>query len=618
MMITVTVATADVFDAKAFLKTLTTQPGVYQMLNAEKEVLYVGKAKNLKKRVSSYFQKQQTSSKTAALVKQIRHIEVLITNSENEALLLENNLIKRFRPRYNVLFRDDKSYPYIYLSEHPHYPRLEFHRGAKSQKGRYFGPYPSSGAVRESLQLMQKLFQVRQCDDNFFRNRSRPCLQYHIKRCSGPCVGLIAEADYAHDIHNAVLFLEGKNQQVINNWVKRMEEAAARLNFELAAKYRDQIGTLRRIQERQYVDSEGQEADVDVIAGCIQSGAACIQILFIRNGRLLGNRVYYPKIPSEIGLAEFFASFLPQFYLSTVVVNHIPREIILNSQPEDSDLLETVLTEQSRHPVKISAKVRSKRAQWLKIAENNAKQSLASYLSGKISMQQRFEALQQELGIASLPQRIECFDISHTMGEATVASCIVFDIHGPVKSDYRRFNITDITKNDDYAAMYQALTRRYKRLKETEAKMPDIIFIDGGKGQLSQAEQVVEELQLTGVILIAIAKGLGRKPGLETLFIAQQGAVVLKQDSMALHLIQYIRDQAHEYAITGHRQRRAKARNKSSLEVIPGVGAIRRRELLRQLGGLQEVKRASVDELTKVPGISKELAQTIYDYLRAE
>lgn len=605
------------FDAKAFIKTLTTQPGVYQMHNAEGEVIYVGKAKNLKKRVSSYFQKQHTSAKTTALVKQIQHIQIIITNSENEALLLENNLIKKFRPRYNVLFRDDKSYPYIYLSEHADFPRLEFQRGTKSPKGRYFGPYMSSGVVRETLQLLQKLFQIRQCDDTFFHNRSRPCLQYHIKRCSGPCVNLVSVENYQQDVRDAVLFLEGKNHQVIGRWIQRMEEASAHLDFELAAKYRDQIAKLRQIQEQQYVDSKGKAIDVDVIAGHIQAGAACIQVMFIRNGRLLGNRVYYPKIPGELSLSEFFASFLPQFYLNTSINNYIPKEIILNVQPEDKTLLEAVLAEQSGHNVKLTAYVRGERAQWLKIAANNAKQALVSFLAGKLSTQRRFEALQEELGLESLPERIECFDISHTMGEATVASCVVFDRSGAVKSDYRRFNIKDITPGDDYAAMHQALIRRYQKLKANEAKIPDIIFIDGGKGQLAQAEEVITELQLTGVTLIGIAKGLGRKPGLETLYLSGKGAVALNPDSMALHLIQYIRDQAHAFAITGHRQRRSNARKKSSLEGISGIGANRRRELLRRFGGLQELKRASVDELAKVPGISKNLAQKIYDYLNA-
>ncbi|CAM4418862.1 MAG: UvrABC system protein C [Legionellaceae bacterium] len=606
----------DTFDPISFLKTVTVEPGVYQMMNAAGDVIYVGKARNLKKRLSSYFQKKQHSPKTVSLVKQIHRIEIIVTNSENEALLLENNLIKRFRPRYNILFRDDKSYPYIFLSKHSTYPRLGFYRGMKKEQGRYFGPYPNSYAVRDSLQLMQKLFQIRQCEDTFFQHRSRPCLQYHIKRCTGPCVGLISPEDYQRDIENAILFLEGKNHTIIQNWVNRMEEASNQLNFELAVKYRDQITQLRHIQEQQYVESKGMDTDVDIIAGIIQSGEACVQILFIRQGRLLGNRVYYPKIPEEVPLSEFYNHFLPQFYLSSTRITAIPKEIILNKLPTECELLESVLTEQSGHKVKINSNVRSMRAKWIQIAENNAKQALTQYLTGKASMRKRFEKLKEDLGLPFLPQRLECFDVSHTLGEATVASCVVFNRDGPVKQDYRHFNITDIPKGDDYAAMHQALLRRYKKLKLIEAKIPDIIFIDGGKGQLAQAEQVMEELQLTGVTLIAIAKGLGRKPGLETLFISGKGSIILASDSTALHLIQYIRDEAHAFAVSGHRQRRSKVRKTSSLENIPGIGVARRRELLRQLGGLQEVKKASVEELAKVPTISKSMAQKIHDYLR--
>jgi excinuclease ABC subunit C len=620
------------FIPSEFIRTLTTHPGIYQMLGKTGEVLYVGKAKNLKKRVSSYFQRQTSNAKTTALVKHITGINVIVTASENEALLLENTLIKQLKPKYNVLFRDDKSYPYIFISGHPDYPRLDFYRGSKSQKGRYFGPYPSTLAVREALHLIQKLFKIRQCQDSFFRHRSRPCLQYYIQRCSGPCVGLIDPKIYQQDVEHAVLFLEGKNQDVLQEWATRMETASAALDFEKAAQYRDQIAKLRQIQERQYV--QGTSGDVDVVAVAKTSGtAACIQVLFIRGGRLLGNKVFFPKLSAEITEPELIASFLPQYYLTEVLTQTLPKEILVNIEPNEREWLETALADQCGHSVKITSQVRGERARWLQTAIKNAKQALTAHISNKINQSQRMEALQVALKLDAIPQRLECFDISHTMGEATVASCVVFNTEGPVKSDYRRFNIKDITPGDDYAAMRQALTRRYIRLKKDlkneDSKFPDILFIDGGKGQLSQAEAVLEELQITGILLVGIAKGEDRKPGLETLFIsgaiaesgegrAKPRAYNLPSDSLALHLIQQIRDEAHRFAITGHRQQRAKKRTTSTLESIPGVGATRRRELLRHFGGLSEIKRASIEELAKVPGINQALAERIYEALHGE
>lgn len=600
------------FDAKAYLKTLSSRPGVYRMLNAAGEVIYVGKARNLVKRVSSYFSRSVTTAKTRALVSQIVNIEVTVTHTENEALILENNLIKELRPRYNVLLRDDKSYPYIFLSA-DQFPRLAYHRGAKRTQGRYFGPYPSAGAVRETLNLLQKLFRVRQCEDTFYSNRSRPCLQYQIKRCTAPCVDYVSAAEYADDVRLATLFLEGKDSQVIDELVRQMEIASAKLEFERAAQYRDQIASLRRVQERQYVSGTG--GDLDVIVSAYEKGVGCVQVVFIRGGHQLGNKTFFPGHTQDTDVAEILAAFLPQYYLG----KQVPAEILVNQPMEDQQLLEEVLSEQAERKVSISHNLRGDRARWVQMAVINVDDALRRHLASKSGMRQRYEALQDALELDSTPQRLECFDISHTMGEATVASCVVFNDEGPLKSDYRRFNIEGITPGDDYAAMHQALTRRYTRLKEGEGKLPDILFIDGGKGQLAEAQKVLEELQVSDVVLVGVAKGPERKAGLETLFLyGHEQPIILPTDSPALHLIQQIRDEAHRFAITGHRQRRAKTRSTSVLEGIPGVGPKRRRDLLKQFGGWQEVARAGVDDLLKVKGISRDLAQKIYDALHPE
>jgi excinuclease ABC subunit C len=605
----------DSFDYKAFLKTLTTRPGVYRMLDAEGTVIYVGKAKNLKRRVSSYFSRHDSSPKTRSMVSRIRNIEIAVTNTENEALLLENNLIKALRPRYNILLRDDKSYPYIYLSD-DEFPRLSLHRGRRSKKGRYFGPYPSAAAVRESLNLLQKLFPVRQCEESFYRNRQRPCLQYQIKRCSGPCVELIDRESYREDVRHAVMFLEGKDNAIIDELVRKMEAASAALDFERAARYRDQIANLRRVQEKQFVMGGG--GDLDVIAVALKDGVGCVQVFFIRNGRNLGNKSYFPQHTAEADSAEILAAFISQYYLGGSE-HPIPGEILISEHLPEQALLEQVLSEQAERKVSLSDRLRGDRARWLQLARTNAEQALSSHLATRQNIINRFEALREALGLDELPQRIECFDISHTMGEATVASCVVFDTNGAVKSDYRRFNIEGITPGDDYAAMEQALTRRFKRLKEGEGKYPDILLIDGGKGQLRQAEKVLEELQVIGVILIGVAKGPTRKPGLEQLILSGHSTpIILPPDSPALHLIQQVRDEAHRFAITGHRQRRAKARRTSSLEGIPGLGPKRRQQLLRQFGGLQEVARAGVEDLMVIKGISRKLAQSIYDAFHAD
>ena len=606
------------FDSKAFLQNLTTLPGVYRMLDADGTVIYVGKAKNLRRRVSSYFSRQDNSAKTRALVAQIQQIEIAVTHTENEALILENTLIKEHQPRYNILLRDDKGYPYIYLSDEA-FPRLSFHRGRRDKPGRFFGPFPSASAVRESLNLLQKLFPVRQCEDSFYRSRSRPCLQYQIKRCSAPCVDYVSAEEYGEDVRHAVMFLEGKNSAIIDELVRRMAEASDALEFELAAHYRDQIANLRRVQEKQYVMGSGS-GDLDVIAAVARNGVGCLQVFFIRNGRNLGNKTWFPRHTADSDEAELLAAFLPQYYLSGGSQERpIPPEILVNQALPEKALLEGVLTEQAGRKVTISHRLRGERSRWLQLASTNAEQALSAHLANKLNIMGRFEALQEALQLDDLPQRIECFDISHTMGEATVASCVVFDTNGALKSDYRRYNIEGITPGDDYAAMHQALTRRFKRLKEGEGKFPDILLIDGGKGQLSQAEQVLEELQVIGVVLIGVAKGPSRKPGVEQLLLSgQEQPIILPPDSPARHLIQQVRDEAHRFAITGHRQRRAKARRTSPLEGIPGLGPKRRQQLLRQFGGLQEVARAGIDDLTRVKGISRQLAQAIYDAFHSE
>ncbi len=601
------------FDSAAFLGQLTTRPGIYQMQGAKGDVLYVGKAKNLKKRVESYFSGQPLPTKTMMMVKQIVNIDVIVTHTESEALLLENNLIKEYKPKYNILLRDDKSFPYLFLSTEHAFPRLSFHRGAKRKKGRYFGPYPSAGAVRDSLQLLQKVFPVRQCEDSFYQNRSRPCLQYQIKRCAAPCVDLISQEAYQADVNHTILFLEGKSQQLIEQLIKTMNSAAEALHYEVAARYRDQIAQLRRVSEKQYVSGSG--GDIDVVACVSEGGMVCVQVFFIRSGRNLGSKTFFPKQAKNATAGDVLAAFLPQYYLG----KSPPSEIIINCALADEVLLSDVLGEQAGYKVIVKSRVRSERARWLTMAADNARESIVMQLTNRAGSQKRLEALQEVLKLDELPQRLECFDVSHTQGEGTVASCVVFEMGEPYKSDYRRFNIKNITRGDDYAAMRQALKRRYQRLKEESAKLPDILFIDGGKGQFNIAKAVLEEVQLNGVMLIGVSKGEGRKPGLETLHIEGfEGGVKLPADSPALHLVQQVRDEAHRFAITGHRQRRAKIRTTSTLEGVPGLGPKRRRVLLSHFGGLQEVMRAGIDDLAGVPGISRQLAQKIYDFFHVE
>jgi excinuclease ABC subunit C len=602
------------FDSKSFLNKAPNLPGVYQMSDKEGNVLYVGKARNLKKRLASYFTRTVSDSKTKTLLEQIADISLTLTKSDNEALLLENNLIKELKPRYNVLLRDDKSYPFLFLSAHEDFPRLDFHRGPRRLAGSYFGPYSSSGAVRETLTLLQKLFKIRQCSDSFFANRSRPCLQYHIKRCTAPCVGYIDSETYLANVKHAELFLKGKNNLVIDELAKKMEEAADKLEFETAAKIRDQIVSLRRIQERQYITS--YEGNTDIIAIASKLGEACIHVLTIRSGRLIGSKSYFPNMPKNEDDDHVLSAFLPQYYLNPIRREAIPNQVLLNITLLDRQWIQNALSESLDKRITFSDRCRGKKLQWIKMANTNAEYTLEGHLSGKASIYRRLEGLQKALNLANIPQRLECFDVSHTTGEATVASCVVFNIEGPLKKDYRRFNIHGIKEGDDYGALRQALSRRYTRIKTGEGELPDILFIDGGKGQLHQAEIVLEELQVSGVMLIAIAKGEGRRPGLETLYISgRDQPLSLSPDSMALHLVQQIRDEAHRFAITFHRQKRGKARSKSVLEQIPGIGAKRRKELLRQFGGLQELKRASVEDIAKVHGINLGLAQKIFDSL---
>jgi excinuclease ABC subunit C len=603
------------FDYKTYLADLTQKPGVYQMFAADGGILYVGKAKNLKRRVASYFRATGLTTKTMALVARICRIEVTVTASETEALLLEQSLIKTLLPPYNILLRDGKTYPYILLSKHAS-PRISFYRGQKTGAGEYFGPYPNSGAVRESLQFLQRTFLLRPCQDSVFKNRSRACLQYQIKRCSAPCVDLISEADYQRSVEQAKLFLRGKNTELLKQLADEMEAASMALEFEQAAALRDKIVALRTIQEKQYVD--GESGDLDIAACEVKGNIACVQVIYVRAGRILGSKSYFPKLRLVPSAAEVLSAFLPQFYLASSA-REIPREILVNIAPEDSDVIASALTEQAGRKVVINDKVRANRARWLRLAANTAATNVASRIADKQHTHQRFEALQQALSLSDMPERLECFDISHTSGESTVASCVVFDNNGPLKSDYRIFNINGITAGDDYAAMEQALSRRFKRLQQGEGKMPDVLLIDGGKGQLNKAQQVMDELGIDNVLLVGVAKGVTRKPGFEQLFIGrQQRNLVLRSDHLALLLIQHVRDEAHRFAITGHRQRRDKTRKTSSLETIAGVGPKKRRELLRHFGGLQKISSASVESLAKVDGISEKLAADIYAALHNE
>ena len=606
---------AALFDAKAYLKNLSSAPGVYRMFSATNDILYVGKAKNLKKRVSSYFLKQDHAPKTRSLVSKIANIEVTITNSETEALILEQNLIKKLKPPYNILLRDDKSYPYIFLASDKEYPSLSLKRvRSKGRVGQYFGPFPNAYAVKESLGLLEKLFKVRQCEESFFKNRSRPCLQYQIKRCKAPCVGLVEKDEYLQDVEHVVMFLQGKSPELIRSLIDEMESASVSLNFEKAAELRDQIKYLRHAQESQSV--EVGSADLDVIAMADGPGITVFSMLFVRKGRILGHKNYMPKNLLDESQEERLQSFVEQYYIGSGVEKDLPSEVILPFDVADQEVLSAAVQSVVGKQIRFAHKVKTIRAQWQKLAKTNADNALKTFLANKENVFQRVDALRALLGLEDLPKRMECFDISHSSGEKTVASCVVFNDQGPLKSDYRTFNIEGIAPGDDYAAMRQALTRRYRKVNDEPQKRPDIIFVDGGKGQLNMAIEVMESLDASDILLLGIAKGTTRKAGFETLFIPNgQGGLKTIQcapDEPSLHLMQQIRDEAHRFAITGHRKRRDKSRKQSLLEGIEGVGPTRRRALIKYFGSVQGIKTASIEEITKVGGISSSLAEHIY------
>ncbi len=606
-------------DIKTVLAQLPTEPGIYRMLDKEGVVLYVGKARDLKKRVNSYFTKSNVGAKNRSLVNQIDSVQVSITRSETEALLLESNLIKSLRPKYNVLLRDDKSYPYIHVSAHEQYPRIEMVRFKKKpQKGQFFGPYPSVGAVRETLGLIQKVFKIRNCSDSYFTGRSRPCLQYQIKRCSAPCTNYISAADYQQSINDAVRFLQGKCQDIVEELTRRMEDTVLKLQFEDAARFRDQIKSLRLVQEQQSMVQLRGDADVIAIEAC--PGFACIQYVTVRDGQILANQSYFPSVPEQI-FAEIaaedelwqqvFLAFVAYFYIDTP--ERIPALILTDHPLMDQLALQEMLTKLRGKQCVIQTKPRGVKARWMDFACNNLKLAISEHAQSEIILQNRYEALQQALDIPSI-QRMECFDISHTQGEATVASCVVFDSKGPLKSEYRRFNIQGVTKGDDYAAMEQVLMRRFKKAADG-GLMPDLVIIDGGKGQLSIAERVMASLNLSEVNLLGIAKGPTRKAGWEQLILANTTKeLILPQDSPALHLLRFIRDEAHRFAITFHRQKRQRARLDSSLETIEGIGSKRRQALLKRFGGLRELAKAPIEEIAKIRGISIDLATKIYQH----
>ncbi|MGD9787740.1 MAG: excinuclease ABC subunit UvrC [Sulfuricellaceae bacterium] len=597
------------FDIKSFLAHLPNLPGVYRMLGKKGEVLYVGKAKSLKKRVSSYFQKTQPSPRIQLMVAQIARIETTVTQSESEALLLENNLIKALSPRYNILFRDVKSYPYVVLTNH-RFPRLGFFRGMPDKKQQFFGPFPSAGSVRESIQLLQKVFQLRTCEDSVYNNRSRPCLLHQIKRCTAPCVGLIDEETYREDVNTAALFLLGKEQQALDHIARKMQAAAEARQYEVAAIFRDQIFALRKLQERQVVDDASGSTDADVVACAADKGLLCVNLVMVRGGRHLGDKSFFPANAEDSDTRSALEAFIAQHYLAQPV-----PPLIVVSEPVETEELETALSEQAGRKVRILTRPVGERRVWAQMALQNAKLAIGQKVSQQSTQEARLQALQEGLGLPAETQRIECFDISHTMGEATVASCVVYDRLTMQNGEYRRYNISGVTPGDDYGAMRQALERRYRKIAEGEGVVPDLVLIDGGKGQLAEAVKVLEDVGLTDVALVGVAKGEERKPGLETLVFPDRPPVSLPSDHPGLHLIQQIRDEAHRFAITGHRAKRGKARTTSTLEDIAGIGAKRRQKLLTTFGGLKGVQGASVEELAKVEGISRKLAEEIYRQL---
>jgi len=603
------------FDIKGFLKQLSERPGVYRMLDAKGDIIYVGKAKNLKRRVSSYFLKSQKEIKTEAMVAQVASIEVTITDTEAEALILENTLIKRHKPKYNILFRDDKSYPYIYVSTQKAFPSLSFFRGAKRKKGDYFGPFPNASAVHQTMDVLQKIFPVRQCPESVFRHRSRPCLQYQIKRCSGPCVeGLVSKEAYAQDVRHTLMFLQGKSFDVIEELGQQMEQASMALEFEEAGILRDRISALRTVQSQHIINQPGDK-DMDVLAIYEQAGVFALCLMMYRGGNLWGSEVFYPKVPADLPAGEIFSAFISQHYS----LHPLPKLIILEEDFEERDTIQKALSEQVKNPVRLRVANTHNDKGLINLAQTNAQAALKQHLSQKASQFERVTALQEVLGLKTPPNYMECFDISHTQGAQTIASCVVFKEGIPSTQHYRKFNIEGIQGGDDYAAMHQVLTRRYQRLKNESVKLPDLVIVDGGKGQLNQAIDVLKDLELESLPLVSVAKGEGRKAGLEILYTPhnKQG-IDLQPDDRALHLINHIRDEAHRFAITSHRKKRQATFSQSRLEDIEGIGPKTRKKLLMHFGGLTEVKNAAVSELQKVNGISEAKAQQIYDYFHGE
>ena len=595
------------FDLASFLASLPAKPGVYRMLAADGAILYVGKARHLKNRVSSYFQGRAHAEKTQAMVAQVARVEVTVTASETEALLLEYNLIKQHRPRYNILLKDDKSFPYIHLTAHE-FPRLAYYRGAGKLPGRFFGPYPNSVAARETLQFLQKLFRLRPCEDTFFANRSRPCLQHQIGRCSAPCVGLVTREAYAQDIADAVQVLQGRNTELIAELGQRMERAAERLQYEAAARFRDQIAMLKQIQASQAV-TRISGSDIDAVAIAGTGPEFCVSIVFVRGGRNLGSTNFFPK-GGLGGENEALAGFLAQYYLS----RESPDEIVVSRAVEDGDVLEAALKARAGRAVPIRSAVRGTRARWIEMARTNAELGLRMKASSRASVREQLEALRDALALERVPERIECFDVSHTMGESAMASCVVCGPEGPIKADYRRFNLKGLTPGDDYGGMRQAVSRHFARVQKGECPGPDVLLIDGGEGQLRAALDALAALGVEPPVTVGVAKGADRRVGQERLFLAgREAPLILNADSAALRLIQRVRDEAHRFAIAGHRKARARTRLESFLEEIPGLGPAKRRELLKSFGGLQGVRQASIEDLAKVRGISRPLAELIFE-----
>lgn len=601
-------------DLSLLLKSLPARCGVYRFLDEQCSVLYVGKANNIKTRVMSYFRPTGLATKTMRLVERVRDIQFTVTESETEALLLEQSFIKREKPSFNVLLRDDKSYPYIHVTDHE-FPQIRRHRGRTHDRGTFFGPYPSTVAVRNSLSILQRVFQLRPCEDSMFKNRTRPCLQYQIKRCSAPCVGLIDSPTYNQELRLAMLFLEGKNQSLLNELKVRMQDLSLSKQYEEAARLRDQIQDLRQVQEEQHVHKS--TGDVDAFAIATEDHHVCIQGMFIRNGVLMGHRNWYPKNELQAHSASVLSSFVSQYYFGGSNRN-IPRTVLTMTSLEDRDLLAKALTRKAGHSVEVTSQVRASRAKWQEMVEENTQLALATYVRARQSESEQLFELQQVLELDHMPQRIECFDVSHTQGEATMASCVVFDPSGPVTSEYRRFRIKDVAPGDDYAALYQAIERRFKRLQEEEGKVPEILIVDGGRGQINKVAEMLMSITKRDVVLLGISKGIRRKPEFDKVWRAGEGVIPVNPSSGAMHLLQRVRDEAHRFAITGHRSVRQRSRRRSELDEIAGIGPKRKRHLLSHFGSLASIQNASVAEIAKVPGISRKLADQIFEVFHAQ